>query len=293
MRGLLNIHIGEHISATFLGTWIAGSYLRAALLTEPSSASMAEPKIKLGALELNVALALLNILFFTFVAVQTQYLFGNAATVETTPGLTYSSYARRGFFELVAVALLVLPILLGADRRHAPEKSKRPLRLQSLILVALVGCVIVSAMHRMRLYQNEYGLTELRWYTMAFMIWLAFLFALFCVTVLRDRRPVFVAGILASGFTMILIIHALNPDQRIAASQFANAKAGRRFDPEYFRKLSADAVPIVTANAHLLPAHDREVYLEEKRAQLTKASDFRSWNYSRHAARNALIEGAK
>ena len=31
---------------------------------------------------------------------------------ETTTGLTYADYARRGFFELVTVSVLVLPLLL-------------------------------------------------------------------------------------------------------------------------------------------------------------------------------------
>ena len=33
--------------------------------------------------------------------------------------------------------------------------------------------VIVSALQRMRLYTQEYGLTELRLYTTAFMLWIA------------------------------------------------------------------------------------------------------------------------
>ena len=42
-----------------------------------------------------------------------------------------------------------------------------------LVLVALTLAILVSAVLRMVLYQREYGLTELRFYTSVFMGWLA------------------------------------------------------------------------------------------------------------------------
>src|ERR1041385_8038131 len=192
---VLHMNIATHLVPIALGTWLAGSYLRGVLV--PSNAASSEttqPKLQLGPTELNVALGLLNVLFATFVAVQIQYLFGSARMVEATPGLTYATYARRGFFELVTVALLVLPILLTGDLLHTHERSKRTFRVQSFILVALVFCVMASAMHRMRLYQYAYGLTELRFYVTAFMIFLAVVFGLFCITVLRDLRGLFAMG---------------------------------------------------------------------------------------------------
>ena len=70
---------------------------------------------RLGVTELVVALGALNLLFLAFVLVQLRYLFGGQALVEARIGLTYAEYARHGFFELVAVAVLVLPLLLGVD----------------------------------------------------------------------------------------------------------------------------------------------------------------------------------
>ena len=51
--------------------------------------------------------------------VQLRYLFGGAALVHVTAGLTYAQYARRGFFELVTVAALLLA--LAARRSLAAE----------------------------------------------------------------------------------------------------------------------------------------------------------------------------
>ena len=59
--------------------------------------------LHLGAPTAITALALVDLLFLGFVLVQAVYLFGGSDTLART-GLTYSEYARRGFFELVTVA---------------------------------------------------------------------------------------------------------------------------------------------------------------------------------------------
>ena len=65
--------------------------------------------------------------------------------------------------------------------------------------VALVFIIAASAFHRMKLYRDEYGLTQLRFYTTAFMIWLAVLLFWFVCTVLTGRRQRFAIGALATG----------------------------------------------------------------------------------------------
>jgi len=57
-------------------------------------------------------LALVNLLFLGFILVQVRHLFGNADLVRLTPGLTYAEYARHGFFQLVVVVAIALPMLL-------------------------------------------------------------------------------------------------------------------------------------------------------------------------------------
>ncbi len=290
---LASLNILNHLLPITVGGWVSGSYLRGVLVRSEAAVPPKKSSLEVGAMELNVALGLINGLFSAFVAVQVQYLFGGVQLIEATPGLTYSSYARRGFFELVAVALLVLPILLAADQVHRPRENKRLLRLQSVILVAFVLCIMASALHRMQLYQREFGLTELRWHTVAFMIWLAGVFALYCATVLRGLRGLFAMGTLASAFLGILVLHGVNPDRWIANANIENAREGRRFDPDYLRQLSADAVPVVLANAAAISAPEREKFFAFQKTRLAEASNWRAWNYGRHAAARALAEAAR
>src|SRR5262245_66193217 len=103
--------------------------------------------------------------------------------------------------------------------------------------------MIISALQRMRLYQREYGLTELRVYTTVFMLWLAVLFLWFIATVLRGQREYFAFGAVMTGFLAIGALLAINPDRLITRVNVEQALAGRNLDDMYIGSLSADAVP--------------------------------------------------
>jgi Domain of unknown function (DUF4173) len=81
-------------------------------------------------------------------------------------------------------------VLLAADAllKRGIRRSGRPVRLLSAGLVALVFVVIASALQRMYLYQEAYGLTQLRIHVIGVTLWLAILFAWFALTVLSGRR---------------------------------------------------------------------------------------------------------
>ena len=54
-----------------------------------------------------------DVLFAVFAVVQVVYLFGGADTLAAI-GMTYSDYARQGYFQLVAVVALAGLLLIGA-----------------------------------------------------------------------------------------------------------------------------------------------------------------------------------
>ena len=85
--------------------------------------------------------------------------------------MTYANYARRGFFELLAVVVLVGGLLLGLEAvvAHAHPGISSPPRSA---LVALTAVVLASSFLRLRLYQEAYGWTELRFYVLAAIVFL-------------------------------------------------------------------------------------------------------------------------
>ena len=92
-----------------------------------------------------IALGLLNVLFAAFLAVQVQVLFGGDDHVLDTAGLTYAQYAREGFYQLLAVAFLVLAVVAVAGRRRGERTGRRPTPVELLLgLLCLLTLVVLA-----------------------------------------------------------------------------------------------------------------------------------------------------
>ena len=235
----------SHVFVIGFLSWLAAGYLRAVVVRddEGRTPSLTLSLPGLGTIEIGVPLGALGLLFLAFVIVQARYLFGGEALIRTTVGLTYAEYARHGFFELVTVAGLVLPVLLGAQallRRDDPLAT-RAFRLLATAILVLVGLIIASAAYRLKLYHDAYGMTQDRFYAAAVMVWIAAALAWFGVTTLRGHGRRFVFGAIMAGFVVVAVMNVLNPDAMIARTNLARAEQGEQLDAAYLRHLSADA----------------------------------------------------
>lgn len=316
--------IFSHIFLALLLAWIAGGFLRGLLfgweakiedgrvtLVAPEMVescavestgesnpllSLKPKRVSLGIVQIGVTLGLLNLLFLAFVLLQVRYFFGGASLIQASNGMTYSEYYRRGFFELVTVATLVLPLLLVAHwlLRKGNPLHERIFRLLACIQVILLFIIMASAVRRMLLYQSEYGLTELRLYTTAFMMWLALVFVWFVTTALRGRREQFAFGALVAGLLVIFALHVINPDAFIVRVNVAHARAGRSFDASYAASLSADARPALLEALPVLNESDRRIVAMRALNSWTQGAgaDWRSWNWSRSQSRRIVRENA-
>jgi len=185
-------------------------------------------------------LALLVALFAFFVFTQ---VIGHRPELERI--IDYSTNARRGFFQLVIVAFLVLNVLLYLDWMTQRDTGRRSVAFDRLavLLIALTGLVMVSALNRMRLYVDAFGLTELRFYSTAFMFWLAFVLLWFIVTVLRNRHAHFAMGLFIGAIAFVIGLNAVNPDAFIVEANWQRHVEGASFSDRYNSELSLDSVP--------------------------------------------------
>jgi hypothetical protein len=281
----------EHAGIVLLAGWPAAGWLRAMAVpherTERNGGTALLPR-KVGAVELAVPLGTLTVLLVCFVAVQARYLFGGASIMQLT-GLTYAEFARRGFFQLVWLGALVVPLLLGAQLaldRTSPG-AVQSFRALVVVLVALVGLVMVSALGRMKLYVTAYGLTEDRLYATAFMTWVGGVLVWFAATELRNRPRRFTSGAVLAGVAVIAALNVLNPDGLVARTNLARAQAGLPFDAAYLARLSVDAVPAIATHWSELDPASRRTLTEGVLARATPIDDWREWNWSQwHAARD-------
>jgi uncharacterized protein DUF4153 len=286
----------SHLCVILLWGWAAGGLLRA-LCKDGDGADRSPTRGgRLGLGEVGTVLAVIDALFLAFVAVQFRYLFGGAELVQSLTGMSYSEYARRGFFELVTVAALSLPLLLLADwsLEQGDRSRVRRFRLLAGLMLLLLDVMLASALLRMRLYAAEYGLTELRFYTTAFMGWLVLVFGWFAATVLRGRRSRFGAGALASGFLVLLALNLVNPDAIMARTNVARAVAGRSFDAAYAARLSADALPTLLGLLPALPpANGCEVSAALRARWNSELASGVRWDISlSHASRRFAVDAA-
>jgi hypothetical protein len=282
-----------HVAVASACGWMATGFLHASLLREePASVLPSRPAwLAAPAGEVAVALGLVDLLFGAFVWIQVRYLFGGAAFVEATLGLTYSQYARRGFFELVAVAALVLGLLLFAHWLTEPRGRSGLLSVLSLVQVLLVLVMLASAYERMRLYRAEFGLTELRLYTTAFMLWLGVLLAGFLATVPRGRRDSFARFSCASAVAALVALHVADPEARIVE---ANRRSPHGFDLRYALGLGADAVPALLEAREELGDTDRQVLARCLLALWgDDDGDWRTWSVSLARARRLVRRSAE
>ena len=255
--------------------------------------------ISLGIVEVGIVLGLLDLLFLIFVVIQVRYLFGGAGRVVATAGLTYAEYARRGFFELVTVTALALPVLLLAHwlLRTGNRTHERLFRALAGVMVCLLFVVVASALQRMYLYQQAFGLTELRLYTTVFMAWISAVLVWFVLTVMRNRRELFAFGALVAGFAAIFAINVMNPDAIIARTNIERAEHGSELDVYYLTTLSADAVPVLVES---FPEFGDRRFGEKALGEdytlrgavvdrwNVNHSDWRTWNLSRSRARSLV-----
>ncbi len=133
---------------------------------------------------------------------------------------------------------------------------------------------------------NEFGLTELRLYTTAFIGWLAIVFAWFLATVLRGRRQRFAFGALVAGFAAVALLNGLNPDAYIVRTNVSRASPSAPLDAPYIASLSADAVPALIGLLPRMPEDERRLVSERllREQSLPEGADWRTWNWGRSQA---------
>lgn len=246
-----------------------------------------------GTVEVGMVLGSLNLLFMAFIGFQVSHFFGGATTVATEAGVTLASYARGGFFELVAVSGLVLPLLLVLENRvrTGTPTAMRTFRLLSLVMIALVFAIMASAMQRMKLYLDAFGLTEDRFFASALIAGLAVTFGWLVYAMFRGGMQRFAGGAIVAWAVWLLLLNVSNPSRIIVEHNMARAAAGKELDLDHLLRLGSDAAPAIVKGMQALSAGQQASI---RNALLIRfgipSTDWREWNLSR--ARSSELVGS-
>ena len=246
-------------------------------------------------IESSILLGSVNVLFFVFILVQFAYLFGGEGNI-SAQGFTYAEYARRGFFELIAVSIISLLLLLAIEKYIIKENENhaRGFKILSTALVIQVILIMVSAFTRLTLYEEAYGFTILRFYSHAFIILLAAVYCLLLYKIYKDKREnafAFRGFILVASF--LVIMNFFNPEAFIARRNIERFTDTGNLDIFYLSRLSDDALPdmvkaLEISNDDLKKSFARELYWRAQNSQSLYFSKWQSLNISRMRAEKIL-----
>ncbi|KPU42962.1 hypothetical protein OXPF_37310 [Oxobacter pfennigii] len=238
-------------------------------------------------------LGVMNAVYLLFTIIQFSYLYGGAEGM-VPQGFTYAEYARRGFFELVAVTMINFAILITAMRVAKNDNIKLNRVLNGFLsaLVIFTCNMLFSAHYKMSMYEEAYGYTELRIYVHIFMLLMFILFILAMVKIWHVRFQFFKVS-----FTCAVLIYValnfMNVHSIIARNNIERYYATGNIDIMYLLNLSYDSVPQVVELMEARGAdfpEDVKVRLREKYNSINRDYKWMEYNYSVARAQRVLGE---
>ena len=207
-----------------------------------------------------IFLGMINLLFFTFIALQIPFLFSENYLPE---GVSISHFAREGFFQLMMVMGIVLTIFIYIMRRFKGEGVITFLLFGLLLATIAMGVVSLKKMY---LYQELKGATVLRYYVEWFDYFLLFILALGIIFLFRKIKfEKLLNTITLLGMIAFTLIVSLNIDAIVTRHNLEKFKnRPELLDINSLEKLSIDALPVVLEKS--MDYSNKQWFIEEMRA---------------------------
>jgi len=222
---------------------------------------------------------ILTALYLVFSVVQIGGLF--LGKMALPAGYTYAMYAREGFFQLLAVSVLNLILVLAGMQLF------RKNRMLTTLLTLMSLCtfiMIASSAVRMVLYIRKYQLTFLRIFVLWSLLVLTILFIGVIIQLYKKQFSLFRYSV-AVVAVCYLGLSFSHPDYWIAKYNVTQYETGFPIDETYLKQLSADAAPVLVSYFDMQEA-DRQWKVED-------SNSVRKFNVSRFIAKQLLDQRYK
>lgn len=194
----LNLDLGEVFFQLLLGIPVAlffsGLVLGAAHKRYTNNFDLIKVKKGMGALHFApratgaTLLGIICLVYIVFIACQIPYYFSAFQGVRPEGYEIYSEYARKGFFELCRISAINIGLmaLVGSLSKKAEGKNTAT-KILNVTLSALTILLAATALSKMGLYIEAYGLTPLRMSTSVFIVFIIVV----CVGIIWMQRKAF------------------------------------------------------------------------------------------------------
>jgi Domain of unknown function (DUF4173) len=260
-----------------LGTLSLGSFGLAAggLVAAAPPASTSGARFVLGNTERGIVVGAVDAVFALFLVL--------VAFVSPPQGQSYTSYVHNGFSQLTIVA--TLSVILVVVLHNGRPRVGRP--WGTLALLAECELLVASALHRIAVYQRDYGYTALRIWVTAYILLVAALLVLVAHEVARpvlvDARRFVRRGAVLSAAALTVMVYG-NPDAWVANLELHRYRTTGKADVSYLSELSPDAAPALLHIAAALPP----ACANRLRPTVPRSVAWYEWNARRSRAERAL-----
>ena len=195
---------------------------------------------------------------------QLAYFFSAFKGFLPNQNITYSEYARKGFFEMCIIAVINLVIvflsLLLAKKQDG--KVSVGIRIISTFIAVFTLIIIATAISKMVLYISEYGMTVLRITTSAFMVFLAVTFFAVILRIYLNNINIVKTTLVAAGI-IVLLLGTVNVNAVCAKYNYNAYKSSdtNKIDVEAMYNLGDEGIPYL---AKLACSKNKEVSNDAK-----------------------------
>lgn len=219
-------------------------------------------------------LSVLSLVYLAYLLTQTAYFFsGFQGLLPEGFEQSVTDYARRGFFEMCAIAAINLGILfLTSVLVHKKEgRIPRFAQILSSFLCLFTVLLIGTALSKMVLYISHFGMTRLRLMTSCFMVFLALVFLAVGVRLWIRKFPYMKAIVLVFCLVGLGVSYG-NIDTIVARYNVIAYQNGvlETVDVDALARLGEDAVPYLI---ELLDNEDSEVTRQAHNALVEELFD--------------------
>ena len=242
----VSINLGIPVGMYIFGLFSASNEKKCAEIITTEGCERVSNKVKIApTITIISAIAPMLFVYIIFFISQWDYYISGFTGV-LPEEFSYAEYAREGFFQLCAVSVINLFVILLSVMFMKRKDNKPSIAAKIVTIIFSIATLILisTALAKMFMYINYYGLTQLRVYSTWFMGVIAMIFV---IIILKQFIPKFKA--LVTSFIMCVVLFGalgiLNVDSFIANYNVDRYLSGSldEIDIDTLRDLEYSAVP--------------------------------------------------
>lgn len=192
-------------------------------------------------------LSVLSVCYIAYLFSQFAYFFDAfRGILPNGYSFTVAEYARRGFFEMTAIVAINLAVIFACLLLAKKSEGKICIALRAIctFIGVFTLIIIATALSKMVLYINSFGMTVLRITTSAFMVFLAVVFASVMLRIFIPHIRVLRTALVTAGL-VLTILGCANVNNMVASYNYNAYKNGalKDIDIQTIYELGEEGVP--------------------------------------------------